>query len=109
NAAIIRRAPKKPIRVFLQDGENDLGHQHGNWPLANQQMAKSLAFAGYDDHFEYGHGFHSDRHGRAILPDSLHWLWRNYKPGPGLQLAPASTWTASPPAPRRAHPNQVCR
>ena len=79
-AALIRKTPKKPIRIFLQDGENDLDNPHGNWPLANQQMAKSLAFAGYDFKFEWGHGFHSDRHGRAILPDSLRWLWRDYKP-----------------------------
>jgi enterochelin esterase family protein len=78
--AMIRKAPKRPIRVFLQDGERDLDNNNGNWPLANQQMAKSLAFAGYDYKFEYGHGFHSDRHGRAILPDSLRWLWRDYKP-----------------------------
>ena len=78
--AMIRKAPKKPIRVFLQDGENDLDNQHGNWPLANQTMAKSLAFAKYDYKFVYGNGFHSDRHGRAILPDSLRWLWSDYKP-----------------------------
>jgi enterochelin esterase family protein len=78
--ALIRKTPKKPIRVFLQDGANDLDNANGNWPLANQQMAKSLAFAGYDYRFEYGHGFHSNRHGRAMLPDSLRWLWRDYKP-----------------------------
>ena len=78
--ALIRKTPKKPIRVFLQDGENDLDNIHGNWPLANQEMAKALAFAGYDYKFEYGRGFHSNKHGRAILPDSLRWLWRDYKP-----------------------------
>lgn len=78
--AMIRKTPKKPIRVFLQDGSNDLDNNNGNWPLANQTLAKSLAFAGYDYQFVYGKGFHSDRHGRAILPDSLRWLWRDYKP-----------------------------
>lgn len=77
---LIRRTPPKPIRVFLQDGSSDLDNQFGNWPLANQQMAKSLAFAKYDYQFVYGHGFHSHDHGRAILPDSLRWLWREYKP-----------------------------
>ena len=48
--------------------------------MANQQMAKSLAFAGYDYTFVFGQGFHSSKHGRAILPDSLRWLWRDYKP-----------------------------
>ena len=77
--SLIRKTEKKPLRVFLQDGENDLDNANGNWPLANQTLAKSLAFAGYDYKFELGHGFHSNRHGRAILPDSLRWLWRDYR------------------------------
>ncbi|MDQ3813815.1 MAG: alpha/beta hydrolase-fold protein, partial [Armatimonadota bacterium] len=77
---LIRKTEKKPIRVFLQDGSNDLDNVHGNWPLANQQMAKALAFAGYDYQFVYGQGFHSAQHGRAILPDTLRWLWRDYQP-----------------------------
>jgi len=79
--AMVRKTfPRKPIRVFLQDGANDLDNANGNWPLANQTLARSLAYAGYDYKFEFGHGFHSNRHGRAILPDSLRWLWRDYKP-----------------------------
>lgn len=77
--AMIRKAPKRDIRVFLQDGANDLDNANGNWPLANQEMAKSLAFAGYDHRFVYGKGFHSGRHGQAILPDSLRWLWRDVR------------------------------
>jgi enterochelin esterase-like enzyme len=79
-AMVRKTVPRKPIRVFLQDGANDLDNANGNWPLANQTLAKSLAFARYDYRFEYGQGFHSNRHGRAILPDSLRWLWRGYKP-----------------------------
>ena len=79
-AALVRKTPKKPIRVFLQDGANDLDNANGNWPLANLTLAKSLAFSAYDYRFEYGQGFHSNRHGRAILPDSLRWLWRDYQP-----------------------------
>jgi enterochelin esterase family protein len=79
-AALVRKTPKKPIRVFLQDGANDLDNAHGNWPLANQTLAKSLAYARYDYRFEFGQGFHSNRHGRAMLPDTLRWLWRGYQP-----------------------------
>ena len=79
--AMIRKTPKKPIRVFLQDGANDLDNANGNWPLANQTLAKSLAYAKYDYRFEYGQGFHSHRQGRAILPDTLRWLWRDYPRG----------------------------
>ena len=75
-AAMIRKAPRKPIRIFMQDGANDLDNQHGSWWLANQTLARSLAFAGYDYKFEQGQGFHSNSHMRAILPDALRWLWR---------------------------------
>ena len=76
----IRKTPRKPIRVFLQDGLNDLDNEHGNWPLANQQMAAALHFARYDYQFVYGDGGHNGKHGGAILPDSLRWLWRDEKP-----------------------------
>jgi hypothetical protein len=39
-------------------------------------MAKALEFKKYDYKFVYGNGFHSNQHGRAILPESLRWLWR---------------------------------
>lgn len=77
--ALIRKTDSKPIRVFLQDGKNDLDNQHGNWPLANQQMAAALKFAGYDYQFVFGEGGHNGRHGGAILPDSLRWLWRDWR------------------------------
>ena len=78
--ALIRKTEKKPLRIFLQDGSHDLDNLHGNWPLANQQMAAALKFAGYDYQFVFGEGTHSGKHGGAILPDSLRWLWRDYKP-----------------------------
>ncbi len=33
--ALIRKTERKPIRVFLQDGSNDLNNLFGDWPLAN--------------------------------------------------------------------------
>ena len=77
---IIRKTEKKPIRVFLQDGSGDLDNLHGHWPLANQQMAAALKFAKYDYKFEFGDGGHNGKHGGAILPDSLRWLWRDETP-----------------------------
>ena len=75
--ALIRKTDPKPIRVFLQDGSGDLDNAHGNWPLANQQMAKSLEYAKYDFKFDYGDGGHNGIHGGAILPESMRWLWRD--------------------------------
>ena len=74
--ALVRRVPKKPIRIVLQDGSNDLDNVNGNWFLGNQTLAKSLEFAGYDFRSDWGPGFHNYLHGRAIFPDSLRWLWR---------------------------------
>ncbi len=76
---LVRRTPGKLLRVFLQDGSGDLDNQFGNWPLANQQMALALKFAKYDYKFEYGDGGHNGKHGGAILPDSLRWLWQGVK------------------------------
>lgn len=77
---LIRKTPPKPIRVFLQDGSNDLDNAHGNWFLANQQMAAALKFAKYDYKTDWGTEGHNGKHGGAILPDTLRWLWRDYKP-----------------------------
>ena len=91
--SLIRKTkPTKPIRVFLQDGSNDLDNQHGNWFLANQQMAAALKFAGYDYKFVTGDGGHNGKHGGAILPDSLRWLWRDVSPN--SQTVPDRTQAA---------------
>ncbi|MFT5527903.1 MAG: enterochelin esterase-like enzyme [Pirellulaceae bacterium] len=76
--ALIRKTEPKPIRVFLQEGSNDLDNLHGNWPISNQQMAAALKFAHYDYQFVFGDGGHNRRHGGALLPESLRWLWRGY-------------------------------
>lgn len=74
--SLVRKTERKPIRVFLQDGSNDLDNEHGNWPLANQEMAAALKFAGYDYDFVFGEGAHNGNHGGAIFPESVRWLWR---------------------------------
>ncbi len=77
--ALIRKTERKPIRIHLQDGSGDLDNLHGSWPLANQEMAAALKFAKYDYQFEFGDGGHNGKHGGAIMPDALRWLWRDYQ------------------------------
>lgn len=74
--AMVRRDALRPIRVFLQDGSGDLDNRFGSWWLANQQLAAALEFRGYDLKVAWGTGGHDGKHGGAILPDSLRWLWR---------------------------------
>jgi enterochelin esterase family protein len=77
---MVRREPKRNIRVWLQDGSNDLDNTAGNWPAANIGMANALRFKGYDYHFSFGVGEHNNAQGAAELPEALTWLWRDYDP-----------------------------
>ena len=79
--ALIRKTDRKPIRLFLQDGNNDLDNEHGNWWLSNLQMENSLKFKGYDHNFVGGTGGHSGKHGGVLMPESLKWLWRDHVVG----------------------------
>ena len=75
---LVRKIEPKPIRVFLEDGSQDLNIYGGDWFLANQQMLSALQFAGYDVNHAWGDGGHSGEHGREIARDALRWLWRDY-------------------------------
>lgn len=75
----ILRGPQRNIRVWLQDGSNDQENiRYGSWPLANLRMANALKSQDYDFHFLFGTGTHNSAQGRATLPQSLIWLWRDY-------------------------------
>lgn len=76
----IRKEAKRNIRVWLQDGSNDLENDHGSWPLQNIQMANSLKMKGYDFHLSFGTGTHSRSGGYAELAEEMVWLWRDYDP-----------------------------
>lgn len=73
--SLIRKAPKRNIKVFLQDGSSDLDNQHGNWWLSNLQMEAALKYSQYEHKFVGGTGGHNGKHGGSILPESLRWLW----------------------------------
>jgi enterochelin esterase-like enzyme len=76
---LVRKYPKKPLRAFLQEGENDLDNLFGNWPLANRQMDAALKSQEYDYRFVMGDGGHNGKQGGALLPESLRWLFRDWK------------------------------
>ena len=46
--------------------------------MANQSMASALDYAGYETKFVAGTGGHDPKHGGAIFPDALRWLWKDY-------------------------------
>ena len=64
---LIRKTEPKPIRIFLQDGSNDLNNYTGNWFIANQDMQSAFEYAGYDVKHEWGDGAHNSQHATRDL------------------------------------------
>jgi enterochelin esterase family protein len=75
---LIRKTPKKPLRIFLHTVTRDLNWNapQFNWFSANLQIAAALAERGYDFRFVLGDGGHNGNHAGVVLPDALRWLWR---------------------------------
>lgn len=71
----VRKEDVRPLRVFLQTGENDLNIVFGSWTLANRTLAAALAYRGYAHRLVVGEGGHSLKHGGALLAEALRWLW----------------------------------
>ena len=83
---VIRKSEKRPIRIFLCDGRNDLRGQMPDgsynpardWFLQNVRMMQALTEKGYDLNYAWGMNKHGQKMGGAILPDMLRWLWRDH-------------------------------
>ncbi|MDE2508504.1 MAG: SMP-30/gluconolactonase/LRE family protein [Planctomycetota bacterium] len=75
---LIRKFEPKPIRVFLQDGDHDLNIYGGDWWMANQEMERSLVFAGYEVNHVWGTGGHNGQHAGQIYADATRWLWKDW-------------------------------
>jgi gluconolactonase len=41
-------------------------------------MLSALQYSGYDVKHVWGEGGHNGKHGAAIMPDALKWIWRDY-------------------------------
>jgi enterochelin esterase-like enzyme len=83
---LIRQSERKPIRIYLQDGLNDLRgrgrdgayNPKRDWHAQNLKMVAALTEKGYDVNYCWGIGTHSNKQGGAIMPEMLRWLWRDY-------------------------------
>lgn len=75
---LIRKFEPKPIRIFMQDGANDLNLYGGDWWMANQTMERALVMAGYEVEHAWGDGGHTAKHATAIFPDAMRWLWKDW-------------------------------
>jgi enterochelin esterase-like enzyme len=82
---LIPKNDRKPLRVWLQVGEKDLGSNRDekslhNWVLANERMAAALKAKEY--HYRYvfsaGAGHVDGKVVKQTLPEALLWLWQGY-------------------------------
>jgi len=83
---LIPQTRRKPLRIWLEVGENDIRSNDEesslhNWVMANQRMAAVLKAKGYHYQFVFAQGAgHVD--GRVVdqtLPAAMEWVWRGYR------------------------------
>jgi gluconolactonase len=100
-STLVRKYEPKPIRIFMEDGSNDLNIYGGDWWMANQSLQRSLAFASYEHEFKWGEGPHSNEHATKLFPEGMKYLWKDWpapvkagKGAPQLQeiLLPGEDW-----------------
>lgn len=82
---IIPGSRTKPLRIWMEVGENDLrSHDeestYHNWPLANIRMAAALKAKHYHYQFVFARdaGHVDGRVVRQTLPQAMEWVWRGY-------------------------------
>jgi iron(III)-enterobactin esterase len=85
---LIPNSPKKPIRVFISVGDQDLLNPNvmldgmHDWVEANHRMAKVLSAKGYDYQYLFcrnsGHGVGNAK--AQFLPHAIEWVWKGYSP-----------------------------
>lgn len=74
---MIRQSPRKPIKVWHQTGSRDVEVIFGDIQIANHDLAAALNYRRYDTIFAFGNGGHSLRHGGAVFPETLRWVFRD--------------------------------
>ena len=76
---LIRKTEPKPIRVYLQDNNNDTWNPlFGNWYKANIDMEAALNFAGYEVTNMWQEGGHDTHQATDIFADAMRWLWKGW-------------------------------
>ena len=82
----VRKAEKKPIRIFMQDGRNDnralnaggAYDEKRDWFYQNVRLMQALTEKGYEVNYAWGMNQHGQKMGGAILPEMMRWLWRDH-------------------------------
>ena len=83
--ALVRKTEPLPLRVFIQDGSNDVWNPlFGHWYEGNQMLASALQFAGYDVQCDWSDGGHNVTRSTQIFAQVMEWMWRDWPTQPAL-------------------------
>ena len=100
-STLVRKVEPKPLRIFMEDGNNDLNIYGGDWWMANQSLERSLKFAGYEVESRWGTEGHNGKHSTQLFPEAMEYLWKGWpepvKAGAGSSqlkelLVPGEGW-----------------
>lgn len=77
-STLVRKYEPRRLRIFLQDGANDLNIYAGDWWKANETIERALTFSGYELQHVWGEGQHNGKQGTAVFPQAMRWLWKDW-------------------------------
>ena len=81
--AIVRKSEPRPLRIFLQDGTNDVWNPlFGHWYEGNRMLATALDFAGYDARYDWSECYHGVKRASEIFPEVMEWMWHGWPEAP---------------------------
>ena len=81
--AIVRKSEPRALRVFLQDGTNDVWNPlFGHWYEGNRMLATALDFAGYDARYDWSDCYHGVKRASEIFPEVMEWMWHDWPASP---------------------------
>lgn len=81
--AIVRKSEPRPLRIFLQDGTNDVWNPlFGHWYEGNRMLASALDFAGYDARYDWSDCYHGVKRANEIFPEVMEWIWQGWPEAP---------------------------
>lgn len=117
--AIVRKSEPRPLRIFLQDGTNDVWNAlFGHWYEGNRMLASALDFAGYDARYDWSDCNHGVKRANQIFPEVMEWMWQGESPKCGktqnnlldTMLVDDRGWATSDSGPRHkrlSHPDTI--
>jgi enterochelin esterase-like enzyme len=77
---LIPNSEKKPIRIWMEVGSNDLTN-NGDWRIQNNAFANALKAKGYSYQFLWSEGAGHVERGveRQTMSEAMEWVWKTYK------------------------------